>query len=109
MRPVRTPRRGRRARPRGGGAAARSIECDSRAAHQAAVRDWRGERPDPEVFRTQILPGLRRTPIGDLTAATGLSEHYCSLIRLGKKTPYPRHWDALRGVSGDAPRSTVVR
>jgi CRISPR-associated protein Cas1 len=77
------------------------------AAHQAAVRDWRGERPDPEVFRTEILPGLRRVPIGELVAATGLSDHYCSLIRLGKKTPHPRHWDALRDVSGDASRSII--
>jgi hypothetical protein len=29
-------------------------------------------------------------------AATGLSEHYTSLIRLGKKIPDVRHWDALR-------------
>jgi hypothetical protein len=35
-------------------------------------------------------------PIQQLVAATGLSDHYCSLIRLGKKVPYARHWDALR-------------
>jgi hypothetical protein len=38
------------------------------------------------------------TRIADLAAATGLSEHYCSLIRLGKRRPHPRHWDALRSV-----------
>jgi hypothetical protein len=32
-------------------------------------------------------------------AATGLGEHYCSLIRLGKKILHPRHWDALRHVA----------
>jgi hypothetical protein len=28
--------------------------------------------------------------------ATGLSEHYCSLIRLGKAVPHARHWEAFR-------------
>jgi CRISPR-associated endonuclease Cas1 len=90
--------------PAHGGRAA-EIRGRKNAAHQVAVREWQGERPDPEVFRIEILPGLRRTPIGELVAATGLSEHYCSLIRLGKKTPHPRHWNALRGVVGDTPRS----
>jgi hypothetical protein len=49
------------------------------------------------VFRSEILPGLRHKPIGELVAATGLSEHYCSLIRLGKKVPHPRHLGADAG------------
>jgi len=69
------------------------------AAHQAAVREWQGERADPQVFRSNILPALRHLPIADLVAATGLSEHYCSLIRLGKKVPHPRHWAGLRALS----------
>jgi hypothetical protein len=63
------------------------------------VRDWKGERPDPEVFRSEILPGLRRVPIADLMAATGLSDHDSSLIRLGKRVPHAWHWEALRGLS----------
>ena len=63
------------------------------------MRDWKGERLDPEVFQDEILPGLRRVPIAELMAATGLSEHYCSLIRLGKEVPHARHWEALREVS----------
>jgi CRISPR-associated protein Cas1 len=93
--------------PAHGGRAA-ELRGAKNAAHQAAVRDWRGERPDPAVFAREILPGLRHVSIGELTAATGLSDHYASLIRLGKKTPHPRHWDALRGVSGDTPRSMVI-
>jgi hypothetical protein len=84
--------------PAHGGRAA-ELRGRKNAAHQAAVRDWKGEMPDPEVFRAEILPGLRRVPIAELMAATGLSEHYCSLIRLGKKTPHARHWEALRGLS----------
>jgi CRISPR-associated protein Cas1 len=66
------------------------------AAHQRAVRAWEGERPDPATFEREILPGLRRAPLSEMVAATGLSEHYCSLIRLGKEVPHPRHWDAFR-------------
>jgi CRISPR-associated protein Cas1 len=84
--------------PAHGGRAA-EIRGTKNAAHQAAVREWKGERPHPEVFRSEILPGLRHKPIGELVAATGLSEHYCSLIRLGKKVPHPRHWEAMRRVS----------
>jgi hypothetical protein len=29
-------------------------------------------------------------------AATGLGQHYCSLIRLGRKVPHARHWAAFR-------------
>ncbi|MGO9820078.1 MAG: hypothetical protein ACLPTJ_05420 [Solirubrobacteraceae bacterium] len=64
------------------------------------MREWTGQRPDPAIFAAEILPGLRRKTIGELVAATGLSEHYCSLIRLGKKVPHPRHWVALREVGG---------
>jgi CRISPR-associated endonuclease Cas1 len=76
------------------------------AAHQAAVRDWKGERPDPEVFRSEILPGLRDTPIVAIVSATGLSAHYSSLIRLGKRVPHVRHWNALRATLslGASPR-----
>jgi hypothetical protein len=59
------------------------------------VRAWTGDRPDPAIFENEILPGLPRMPIAELVAATGLSEHYCSLIRLGKRVPHPRHWEGL--------------
>jgi hypothetical protein len=83
--------------PAHGGRAAR-LRGAKNAVHQQAVRDWSGEQPDPAVFTAEILPGLRGRPIGDLAAETGLSEHYCSLIRLGKRVPHPRHWDNLRSV-----------
>ncbi|MGI8557669.1 MAG: CRISPR-associated endonuclease Cas1 [Solirubrobacteraceae bacterium] len=81
--------------PAHGGSAAES-RGRKNAGHQAAVRDWTGGRSDAGVFQAEILPGLRDVSIGELVAATGLSEHYCSLIRLGKRVPHQRHWDALR-------------
>ena len=41
----------------------------------------------------------RAAPIADLVAATGLSEHYCSLIRLGKRTPHARHWHRFQEIA----------
>jgi hypothetical protein len=49
----------------------------------------------PELFRSEILPGLRHTPIGQLVAVTGLSDSYCGLVRRGKKVPHRRHSDAF--------------
>lgn len=83
--------------PAHGGRAAQ-IRGTKNAAHQRAVHAWTGQRPDPTVFTREILPGLRQQSLHDLMAATGLSEHYCSLIRLGKRIPHPRHWSALSHV-----------
>ena len=66
--------------------------------HQHAVRAYQGPPIDPQEFAATILPGLRDRPIAEIAATTGLSHVYCSLIRLGKRTPHPRHWPALRGL-----------
>ena len=78
------------------GGHAGEIRGRKNAEHQRAVRAWKGEHADPAVFKAQIQPSLRELPIQVLVAATGLSEHYCSLIRLGKRVPHPRHWQALQ-------------
>jgi hypothetical protein len=56
------------------------------------------ERPDPEVFRSEILPGLQGVPLARIVVRTGLSLRYASLIRRGEKVPHPMHWDALRAI-----------
>ena len=83
--------------PAHGGRAAK-IRGAKNAAHQRAVHDWAGERPRPEIFTAEILPRVKLRSIPDLMDATGLSEHYCSLIRLCKRVPHPRHWEALQQV-----------
>jgi hypothetical protein len=87
--------------PGHGGRAAR-LRASKNAAHQRAVRAWNGPEPDRAAFTAEILPGLRSLPISTLVTATGLSEHYCSLIRLGKRIPHARHWEALRNVERKA-------
>jgi hypothetical protein len=76
------------------------------AAHQRALLAWAesGTAPaDPDVFRQRIWPSLRSATNAQVQAATGLSEHYCSLIRLGKRVPHERHWPApLQSSSGHA-------
>jgi hypothetical protein len=42
---------------------AAQLRGQKNAAHQKAVRDWNGERPDLSVFRDEILPVLRDKPI----------------------------------------------
>ena len=54
------------------------------------------DRPDPDVFINEILPGLQQTSLKEIRAATGLSIDYCSKIRRGLKVPHPRHWESLR-------------
>jgi CRISPR-associated endonuclease Cas1 len=89
--------------PGHGGQAAKS-RGSKNAAHQAAVKAWDGDRLDPGVFTDEILPGLQRVAIAELVAATGLSEHYSSLIRLGKRVPHPRHWESLANLQTVARR-----
>ena len=88
--------------PAHGGRAAQIRGVKNRA-HQLAVRDWEGVRTNPEAFARDILPGLRRIPVPDIMAATGLGQHWCSLIRLGKKVPHARHWDVLAKLASRRP------
>ena len=52
-------------------------------------------RPDPAVFRREILPQIQDVLLTDLAEATGLTKSACSRIRAGKTVPHPRHWEAL--------------
>jgi CRISPR-associated endonuclease Cas1 len=89
------------ARDPGHGGRAAELRGTKNSVHQRAVRQWSGMRPDPAVFTGEILPGLRLLPIRTIAEATGLSQHYCSLIRLGKRVPHPRHWARLRELAKD--------
>jgi hypothetical protein len=71
-------------------------------AHQRAANRWSGPTPDPTVFATEILPRPRDLAARQIAAATGLSQHYCALIRRGRKAPHPRHWSALQAVASQA-------
>jgi hypothetical protein len=58
----------------GSGTTAAENRGRKNVAHQQAVRDWQGQRPDPAVFSVEIWPLSRDLPIAQLVAVTGLSE-----------------------------------
>ncbi len=64
---------------------------------QREIKEWElvNERPSPEVFAREILPGLRAVTAGEMARATGLSRPYCSMIKRGGYVPHPKHWEAL--------------
>lgn len=62
---------------------------------QSAAWDGENERPNPEIWIAQILPGLTNVTFTETMRATGLSSGYCSMIRRGDKTPHPRHREPL--------------
>ena len=73
------------------------------AAHQRAAREWdarHGPR-DRASYGSDIAPRLGDVSVGAIVRATGLSDHYCSLIRLGKRVPHARHWAALLALVSD--------
>lgn len=75
------------------------------SAHQTALREWEathGTDCDPTSFSERVAPKLQTVPIRVLVRETGLSEHYCSLVRLGKRVPHPRHWEAFARAAGTA-------
>ena len=54
---------------------------------------------DPDVFRREILPMLRRVSLTRITEATGVSAGYASFIRRGLRIPHPRLWPMLKGMA----------
>jgi hypothetical protein len=72
------------------------------------VQAWEAQhpRPDPEVFRREILPLLRTIPIRRIAQEVGISLRYASLIRRGDYVPHPRWWEKLRTMTEAAEAPT---
>lgn len=64
--------------------------------------EWDATHPNAQVdevaFAGEFLPTLQRLSLTQISAATDLSQQYCSLIRRGLKVPHARHWEALRSL-----------
>lgn len=73
----------------------------SNAKRQRERIEWERthERPDPEVFKREILPLLQSVTLPQMRAATGLSVTMCARIRRGY-VPHARHWRALNECVG---------
>lgn len=57
------------------------------------------ERPDPAVFRRDVLPAIEGVTLRELVRRTGLSIPYLSKVRRGVETPHARWWRPLLGES----------
>jgi hypothetical protein len=76
-------------------------------AHNLVQRAWdlENDRPDPEIFQTEILPRLQRIPLSRIAGAGGFSVQHAGLVRRGTRTPHPMVWDALRRLAEGQPSS----
>jgi hypothetical protein len=87
--------------------AARAKRRDSLLAMKASEADWtRNGSPvvvTEQHMREVVLPALASLTIRQLQQVTGLAESSCSMIRSGKRSPHPRHWDALAQFVDDIP------
>ncbi len=67
--------------------------------HRKAKVAWEREHGrevfDPNVFRSEVLPGLQNIRTVDLARLTGLSVPYCALIKKGNRMPHPMQWKML--------------
>ncbi len=70
-------------------------EANARRRREEVEWDRTHEKPDPQVFRREILPLLQAATLPQMRAATGLSLTMCARIRRGY-VPHARHWEGLR-------------
>lgn len=63
----------------------------------------------PNDYDEFIRPQLQRFTIAQICQATGLSQPSGSGIRLGVRTPHPKHWPALLDLVNTAPCDTSQR
>ena len=77
------------------------------AARKRALTEWDRANPDtvydPELFRREILPGLRTVPLTEIMEAAGCSKASASDYRRGKRTPHVSTWAALAELVGERP------
>ena len=76
--------------------------AESRSAQERWRRDNRDAETDPQVYRSQILPGLADVPLREIIAVTGSSKSSASSYRSGRSVPHPMHWEALATLLGDS-------
>ena len=78
---------------------ARANLAASTARRRAEQRAWdleHPERPNPDLYRLEILPKVQQMSLKSIRKATGLSLAYCGRIRGGELVPHARWWEALQ-------------
>jgi CRISPR-associated endonuclease Cas1 len=94
---------------RQGRIASKSPECRARLAatqrgQALAWRRWEpSEKPEwltAEIYDDKIKPALLQSSISQIAGALKVSIPYAANIRLGRRQPHPRHWQALAKLAG---------
>jgi hypothetical protein len=94
---------------RKGRIASKSAESLARVAatqHRQALawRRWdRSSKPDwltEQVYDDKIKPSLLQSSISQIANALKVSIPYAANVRLGRRRPHPRHWQALAQIVG---------
>ena len=78
---------------------ARANLAASMSQRRAEQRTWdreHPERPNPDLYRLEILPKVQQMSLKSIRKATGLSLAYCGRIRGGELVPHARWWEALQ-------------
>lgn len=67
-----------------------------RRAEQAAREAEHPEPFDPEMYWRDVYPLVKKMPVSQVAALTGLTKGEGSDIRNGRRAPHRRWWEALR-------------
>jgi len=72
--------------------------------HKQAIQNWKpSDLPTwltRDVYLKQIQPALANGAKSQIRSALGVSEPYAADIRAGRRSPHPRHWQALAQLVG---------
>jgi hypothetical protein len=55
---------------------------------------------DKEFYVQNIQPQLRTVKVREIAQAMQVSQPYAAFIRSGRRSPHPRHWQALARLAG---------
>jgi len=72
--------------------------------HRRAIQGWEPSTLPGwltrDIFVKRVVPALAHVPKNEIRNALGVSEPYASDIRVGRRCPHPRHWQALARLVG---------
>ena len=63
---------------------------------------------DKEFYVQKIQPQLKTLKVREIARAMQVSQPYAALIRSGRRSPHPRHWQTLAQLVGFDPNSTEL-
>jgi len=77
---------------------AKQKRVDSSRDRMLAVRAWErlnGKVHDWNRYEAEVILVIKVMTVPELVHVTGLSRHYCWMVREGKKRLHPMHWDRV--------------